>query len=105
MMTRKSLRKIKQKLPRRNISNECKWKMNIYPAYISKYNLNNEKQVSLLTIQSKERWHYLEVISSEDTKMLEFNQIRKCHKTSCTIYVETESLIKRKDGFKTNIEK
>ena len=30
-----------------------------YPAYVSKHNLKNEKQVILLMIQDKEKWHYL----------------------------------------------
>ena len=30
-----------------------------YPAYVSKHNLKKEKQVNLLMIQDKEKWHYL----------------------------------------------
>ena len=35
--------------------------MNIYPAYISKQNLNHEKQIILLMISNGEGWHYLAV--------------------------------------------
>ena len=35
-------------------------KEKIYPAYISKYNSNREKEVILLMISNEEkRWHYL----------------------------------------------
>ena len=34
-------------------------KMTIYPAYISKHNLNHEKQIILLMISNKKQWHYL----------------------------------------------
>ena len=33
----------------------------IYPAYISKHNSNREKQVIILIILNKQRWHYLAV--------------------------------------------
>ena len=33
----------------------------IYSAYVSKYNLNCEKQVILLMIPNGEGWHYLAV--------------------------------------------
>ena len=36
-------------------------KMNVYPAYISKQNLNHEKQIILLMISNGEGWHYLAV--------------------------------------------
>ena len=36
-------------------------KENIYPAYVSKYNSNCEKQVILLMISNGEKWHYLAV--------------------------------------------
>ena len=36
-------------------------KENIYPAYVSKYNSNQEKQVFLLMIPNEEGWHYLAV--------------------------------------------
>ena len=36
-------------------------KKKIYPAYVSKYNSNHEKQVVILTISNKEKWHYLAV--------------------------------------------
>ena len=36
-------------------------KEKIYPAYVSKHNSNREKQVILLMISNKERWHYLTV--------------------------------------------
>ena len=32
-----------------------------YPAYVSKYNSNPEKQVILLMISNGEKWHYLAV--------------------------------------------
>ena len=35
--------------------------MNVYPAYISKQNLNHEKQIILLMISNGEGWHYLAV--------------------------------------------
>ena len=35
--------------------------MNIYPAYISKLNLNHEKQIICLMIPKGEGWHYLTV--------------------------------------------
>ena len=58
----------------------------IYPAYVS--NITQIMKNILLTIPSRERWHYLAVknyqvckndffkviMSSEDTKILEFNQ-------------------------------
>ena len=33
----------------------------IYPAYVSKHNLKSEKQVFLLMIPNRERWHYIAV--------------------------------------------
>ena len=36
-------------------------KEKIYPAYVSKYNSNREKQVIILIISSGESWHYLAV--------------------------------------------
>ena len=33
--------------------------MNIYPAYISKHNLNHEDEIILLMIPNGVRWHYL----------------------------------------------
>ena len=35
--------------------------MNINPAYISKLNLNHEKQIICLMIPKGEEWHYLTV--------------------------------------------
>ena len=35
--------------------------MNIYLAYISKYNLNHETQIILLMIPNREGWHYFPV--------------------------------------------
>ena len=35
--------------------------MNIYSAYILKYNLNHENQIILLMIPNGEGWHYLAV--------------------------------------------
>ena len=35
--------------------------MNIYRPYLSKHNLNHEKQIILLMIPNGEGWHYLEV--------------------------------------------
>ena len=31
------------------------------PAYVAKHNLNREKQVILLMISNREKWHYLVV--------------------------------------------
>ena len=45
------------------------------------------------------------VMPSEDIKILEFNQYRKSGKTASVIYADLESLIKRKDGCKNNLEK
>ena len=39
----------------------CMLKNNIYPAYVSKDNLNREKQVTLLMIPNGGRCHYLAV--------------------------------------------
>ena len=36
-------------------------RVKIYPAYISKHKLNNEKQVIHLMIQNGEGWHYIAV--------------------------------------------
>ena len=36
-------------------------KIKIYPANVSKYNLNYEKQVIPLMIPNREGWHYLAV--------------------------------------------
>ena len=36
-------------------------KEKIYPAYVSKYNSNHEKQVILLIIWNREKWNYLAV--------------------------------------------
>ena len=36
-------------------------KEKIHPAYISKHNLNREKQVTLLMILNRKGWHYLSV--------------------------------------------
>ena len=36
-------------------------KEKVYPAYVSKYNSNCEKQVILLMISNGEKWHYLAV--------------------------------------------
>ena len=33
--------------------------MNIFPSYISKQNLNCEKEIILLMIPNEEEWHYL----------------------------------------------
>ena len=33
-------------------------KETIYPAYVSKYNSNREKQVILLMISNRKKWHY-----------------------------------------------
>ena len=33
----------------------------IYPAYISRRNLNHKSQIILLMIQKRERWHHLAV--------------------------------------------
>ena len=44
------------------------------------------------------------VMPSEDIKILEFNQYRKFGKTASVIYADFESLIKRKDGCKNNLE-
>ena len=38
--------------------------MNMYPACISIYNSNHEKQIILLTIPNGEEWHYLTVKKS-----------------------------------------
>ena len=37
----------------------CARKVKIYPACVSKHNLNREKQVILLMIPNGEGWHYL----------------------------------------------
>ena len=42
--------------------------------------------------------------SSKDTKILEFNQYRKFHRTLSIIYADRESLIKRTDGCKNNFK-
>ena len=36
-------------------------KKKIYPAYVSKHNSNNEKQVIILTVSNREKWNYLAV--------------------------------------------
>ena len=36
-------------------------KKKIYPAYVLKHNSSREKQVILLMIPNKEKWHYLAV--------------------------------------------
>ena len=36
-------------------------KKEIYPAYLSRYNSNREKQIILLMISNGEGWHYLAV--------------------------------------------
>ena len=54
-MTGKKLRKIIEQL----LLTFCMLK--IYPAYVSKYNTNHEKQVILLMIPNGEGWNYLAV--------------------------------------------
>ena len=44
-------------------------------------------------------------MSSEDTKMLEFNQYQKSNKILTIIYADLEPLIKRIDACKNNPEK
>ena len=39
----------------------CMLKKKLYPAYVSKFNSNGEKQFLLLMIPNGERWHYLAV--------------------------------------------
>ena len=58
-MQGKRLRKIIQQL----LLTFCILKKEVVPAYVSKYNLNREKQMILLMIPNaeKERWHYLAV--------------------------------------------
>ena len=41
---------------------------------------------------------------SEDTKILEFNQYQKSHKTPFVIYADLECLIEKTDGCKNNTE-
>ena len=41
---------------------------------------------------------------SETDKMLEFNQYMKLHKMSYTIYVDIQSLIRKRDGWANNPE-
>ena len=41
---------------------------------------------------------------SETDKMLEFNQYMKLHKMSYTIYVDIQSLIRKRDGCANNPE-
>ena len=36
-------------------------KEKVYPAYVSKHNSNREKQVILIMISNREKWHFLEV--------------------------------------------
>ena len=58
-MQGKRLRKIIQQL----LLTFCILKKEMVPAYVSKYNLNREKQMILLMIPNaeKEGWHYLAV--------------------------------------------
>ena len=44
-------------------------------------------------------------MSSEDTKILQFNQNQKFDQTPFAIYADLKSLIKRIDGCKDNFEK
>ena len=44
-------------------------------------------------------------MSSEDTKILEFNQYQKSDETPFIIYADLESLIENIDGCKSNLEK
>ena len=41
-------------------------------------------------------------MSSEDTKILEFNQCQKYDKAPCIIYADPEYLIEKIDGYKNN---
>ena len=43
-------------------------------------------------------------MSSEDTKILEFNQCQKYDKAPCIIYADPEYLIEKIDGYKNNPE-
>ena len=45
------------------------------------------------------------IMSSEDTKILQFNQNQKFDQTPFAIYADLKSLIKRIDGCKDNFEK
>ena len=56
-MLGKTLRKIMYQL----LLMFCMLKNNIYPAYVSKDNLNREKQITLLMIPNGGRCHYLAV--------------------------------------------
>ena len=119
-------------------------KEKIYPAFVSKNNSNREKQVILLMIPNREKWHYLPVkklsallrritskhygdfycmnclhsfrtknrleshkrvcankhfcsviMSSEDTKILEFNQYKKPDRALFIIYTNLECIIEK----------
>ena len=51
-------------------------------------------------------WRFCGVVrTSEDSKLLEFNQCWKSNKTSSIIYADLKSLIKIIDGCKNNSEK
>ena len=106
----------------------------IYLLYVSKYNTNHEKQVILFIIISngEKQWYYLTIkkisallreitskhhgyfychyifikiiMSSEDTKILEFNQYQKSDKAPSIIYAENECIIGKIDGCKNNPE-
>ena len=43
--------------------------MNIYPVYISKYNLNDKNHIIRLMITNGEEWHHLAVKRVISTKM------------------------------------
>ena len=43
-------------------------------------------------------------MSSEDTKILEFNQYQKCYKAPLVLYADLECLIENVDGCKNNPE-
>ena len=128
-------------------------KEKIYLAYVSKSNLNSEKQVIRLMIPNGKGWHYLAVktlwallrgitsknkgdfhclnsfhsfrrksnfethkkvcenkdfcniiMTSEDTKILEFNQDQKSDKGPSIIHADLECLIKKIGGCKNDPE-
>ena len=43
-------------------------------------------------------------MSSEDTKILEFNRYQKCYKAPLALYADLECLIENVDGCKNNSE-
>ena len=64
------------------------------------FRTENKLETHKIVCKSQDIWHI--VMSSEDTKILEFNQYQKSDKAPFIIYTDLECLIEKIDGCKNN---